>query len=72
MGFERAPETSLAQLRAFCQDELLIGASSLGPFVRRLPSAQRRWLERHALAVAAAGFLALWAAGLTVLWTYLS
>lgn len=52
VGVEMATDGTVAQLKGFWRDEVLIGTSAAGPFMRRIPSLQRRWLERHALVIA--------------------
>jgi hypothetical protein len=72
VGVEIATDGTVAQLKGFWRDEVLIGASAAGPFLRRIPSPQRRWLERHALVFALLGLASGGLSGLYALWVQLS
>lgn len=72
VGIEMAPDGTVARLKVFWADEVLIGASAAGPHLRRIPTPQRRWLERHALAIALTGLVSGLLSGLYAFWVHLS
>ena len=72
MGVEVPLDGRAARMGDAWKQHMLLGAGHAGPFVRPLPSPQRLWLERHALVIAGAGMLSIWASGLWALWIYLS
>ena len=72
MGVEMSTDGTVGRLKGFWRDEVLIGTSAAGPFLRRIPSTQRRWLERHALVIALLGLAYGLLCGLYVLWVRFS